>query len=48
MLKEFCSGAVAPEIQEPGKPHQLAEKTYKSPTKCDFCNKTLWGMRKQV
>ena len=48
MLKESCSGAVAPEKKEPGRPHQLAERTYKTVTKCDFCNRTLWGMRKQV
>ena len=48
MVKEFCSGAVAPEKKEAGRPHQLAERTYKTYTKCDFCNKTLWGVRKQV
>ena len=48
MLKDCCSLAVVPEKKEPGRAHQLAERTYKTVTKCDFCNRTLWGMRKQV
>ena len=57
MLKEFCSEVVSHEKdvrmslkkkKEEGQRHDLAEKTYKTVTKCDFCKKTLWGVRKQV
>ena len=48
MLKDCCSGAVAPEKRALGRSHQLAERTFKTVTKCDFCSRTLWGVWKQV